>query len=77
MKRGRAATLIDRVRCLLALGEPAVAIERVLSHEFNVPPLTRCPGAAHGRGDDGGAHADDCPSCKPRWGVVGDVVKIT
>jgi len=37
-----------------------------------IPPLAECSGEAHTN-----THIDNCGVCAPRWGLVGDTVKVT
>ena len=71
MTRGEAAEIIDRVRELLAERRPPEEIENHLRTYFQIPPLTRCDGEAHTN-----PHIDNCEVCAPRWGWIGERVRV-
>jgi hypothetical protein len=72
MKRSHAVQMIDQIRVMLASGTPTTIIALTLEQEFQIPPLVPCTGEAHSN-----PHIDNCRSCAPRWGWVGDKIKIT
>lgn len=77
MKRSKAARLLEEIREALSehVKDPTLAvhdIRRALS-EAGVEPLTPCPGEAH----TAGGWIDNCSVCAPRWGWIGDKIKIS
>ena len=72
MKRGEAERAIDYVRGMLARRESPEAIEAYLSTHHKIEPLQACHGGAHSN-----PFIDNCGVCAPRWGLVGERVRIT
>ena len=72
LRRSRAADLIDRVRVMLADGHEGREIEAMLSKQYGIEPLKGCNGEAHRN-----PYIDNCGSCAPRWGWVGEKVEVT
>lgn len=79
VKRARARHLIERVRVLTAAAgagemKHADALHCIARELLaaGVPELTPCHGEAHKN-----PHIDNCTSCAPRWGWIGQEVKIT
>lgn len=83
MKRTEAAKFIEKVRRLEAdwrthegttpaLAEHMVEDLQELLQEAGIPLLEECSGEAHSN-----AYIDNCSLCAPRWGWVGEKVKVT
>lgn len=72
MHRLKAEDMIDSIRTWLACGIPNATIEKLLSRDFGVEPLSPCDGHAHADGP-----IDDyCAVCAPRWGATGKRVVV-
>jgi hypothetical protein len=69
--RKDAAKLIEEVRTLAARGNNIEAVAMALKRA-GIPLLAECSGEAHTN-----PHIDNCGVCAPRWGLVGDTVKVT
>lgn len=73
MIRSQAERLIEDVRTMLALRRDPVAIERKLRLVYNIQPLEACTGEAHANP----VGYDHCAQCSPRWGFLGEKVRVT
>jgi hypothetical protein len=72
--RKQAAELIEALRDLAARSESEkvrLSLGRAF-HRAGIPLLTPCRAEAHTN-----PHIDNCGVCAPRWGLVGDTVKVT
>lgn len=71
LPRTHAARLIEDVRKLLALRQSPEDVERFLDRQYGISALEACTGSAHKN-----PHIDNCGVCAPRWGWVGQEVKV-
>ena len=72
MTRTHAANALDFIRTALANRISPEKLEQELQHRFGIVPLQHCDGEAHSN-----AYIDNCMVCAPRWGFIGDIIKIT
>lgn len=72
IRRTVVAKLLDEVRLKLAERVRPEDIEEFLSEQYNIDPLQKCTGEAHSN-----PYIDNCGRCAPRWGWVGDQIKVT
>lgn len=72
MRRSKAEECLDYVREALARRMSPEHIERTLRQRFGLEPFESCPGQAHEN-----PHIDNCTTCMPRWGVIGEREKVT
>ena len=69
--RTQAAKIIERLREEAAEGDARA--KRILD-SYGIEPLKKCTGFAH---TPDGCFVDNCTVCAPRWGWVGDKIKVT
>lgn len=72
LRRSRAAKLLDEIRSLLAARNSPETIETILARQYGIEPLRECESEAHRN-----PHIDNCGTCAPRWGWVGEKVEVT
>lgn len=77
MKRSEAAKFIEGIRRIAATHadiDGAYLMKLLRQHlvDHGVAPLKKCPGEAHSNG-----YIDNCSLCAPRWGWIGEKVKVS
>lgn len=72
MKQSEAEMVLDYIREALAKGTPPEILEQELQSKFNIVPLKLCDGEAH----SSMVATEDTCQCFPRWGLVGNAIKI-